>query len=643
MGDLNVKIANNAVGSQKFVRHLLNDVQAMEHMLANDWFEDDIIRIGAEQEMCIIDKSFKPAHFNIQLLDKIQSDDVVTELAKFNIELNLDPQEFTGSCFSILEQEIQSKMDLVWKHCEDMEMMPILTGILPTIRKSDVALENVTPLERYRLLMEVLNKLRGDLVELKINGTDELNVKHDSALLEACNTSFQVHLQIRPQDFVQKYNHSQAIAGPVMALAVNSPLLFGKRLWHETRIALFQQSVDTRRSMDHLRDRSPRVMFGNSWLTDSITELYKEDIVRYRVILNSDIKENVHEMIEKGITPKLRALNIHNGTVYRWNRPCYGISPNGKPHLRIENRIFPAGPSILDEVANASFWIGLMNGMENAYGDITTKMDFDDAKNNFFVASQHGLNSYMNWLDGHRISAAELLSKELLPIAREGLKQANITDADISRYMDVIEARIDKQITGSSWMLKSYNKLIKDAAKEEAATAITSSIVQNQRENIPVHKWPKAKLEDIPNWSPHVLKVEEFMTTDIFSVQPNDILELVADILDWRKIRYLPVEDKKGKLVGLITSRMLLRYFKQQSNLPSKKPEPVKSLMLKDPTTISPYDTIMDALRLMEENKIGCLPVVKNGKLVGVVTEMDFMRLSSRLMKRLGNQQAERS
>jgi len=638
MGDLDVKMAGNALKSQKFVRHLLNDVQAMETMLKDNWFEDDILRIGAEQEMCLIDASGKPAHSNIEFLEKVTDKDIVTELAQFNIELNLKPQIFTGNCFSLLENEILEKMETVWARCEQLGIMPILTGILPTIRKSDVGHENVTPLERYQLLMRVLNKLRGSEVELKIDGTDELLVKHDSALLEACNTSFQVHLQIKPQEFVEKYNQAQAIAGPVMAMAVNSPLLFGKRLWHETLIALFQQSVDTRKSMEHLRDSSPRVIFGNSWLTGSLTELYKEDIVRHRVILNTDINENVFELLEKGITPKLRALNVHNGTVYRWNRPCYGISGNGKPHLRIENRILPAGPSVLDEVANAAFWIGLMHGFKSISKDITKDIDFDDAKTNFFVASKTGLDSYMNWIGGKRIRTTELLQKELIPVAKEGLRSAEVDAGDISRYCDVLEARIDQRITGSSWMLGSYNKLIKDAAKEEAASAVTHAIVNNQRSNIPIHEWKQAALNDIPNWSPHVLRVEEFMTTDVFTVQPNDILELVADILDWRKIRYLPVEDRKGNLVGLVTSRMLLRYFKKQANLTEKKPEPAKSLMLKNPITVSPQETILDALKKMEENKIGCLPVVKKGKLVGIVTEMDFMRLSARLMKRMGEQ-----
>jgi len=634
MGDLNVTMADSSAESQRFTKQMLADVQALEYMLENNWFEDDIVRIGAEQEMCIIDNLGKPAHMNMELLDRINDKDIVHELAKFNIELNLAPQTFTGNCLSAVEHEILEKMKLVRKHCDDMGIHPILTGILPTIRKSDVDHSNVTPLERYGLLMDVLNNLRGDLVELNISGVDELIVKHESALLEACNTSFQVHLQIKPQEFVSKYNQAQVLAAPVMAVAVNSPLLFGKRLWHETRIALFQQSVDTRKSVEHLREKSPRVMFGNDWLRKSIIELYKEDIIRFRVILNTDVDEDVNELLEKGITPKLRALNVHNGTVYRWNRPCYGISPNGKPHLRIENRILPAGPTVLDEMANAAFWLGLMNSFDDYSADVTKDFEYDSMRRNFFLASQNGLDSIFEWKQNKRISASELIEKELLPLAKEGLGKANVAPADISRYLDVIEARVKKGVTGSSWMLKSYNKMVKKAPKDEAITALTAAIVYKQRENIPVHLWADAEIMDSKDWSPAVMKVEEFMTTDVHTCQKEDILDLVADILDWKKIRYMPVEDAKGELVGLMTSRILLRHYKKENNLANKKPQTVESLMVKNIITIAPQDSILKAIELMEENTIGCLPVVEKGKLVGVVTEMDFLKLSASIMRR---------
>ncbi len=645
MGDLNVGIAKSRAQSQKFIRHLLNDVEALTYMLDNNWFEDDIIRIGAEQELCIVDESFKPAPKNIELLERINNPDVVTELAKFNLELNLDPYELKADCFRRLEQDILNKLELVNTHAHDMGLESVITGILPTIRKSDVLQENTTPLERYRLIIDVLNKLRGSKVDLKIGGTDELMVQHDSALMEACNTSFQVHLQTKPEEFVDQYNLAQVMAAPTMALAVNSPLLFGKRLWHETRIALFQQALDTRKKVEHLRERSPRVIFGNQWLEHSIAELYKEDIARYPVLLNATIEQDSMDIIHQGHVPTLRALNIHNGTIYRWNRPCYGISANGKPHIRIENRILPAGPSVLDEIANAAFWIGLMRGNEDNMKDLVAHFDFSDARNNFFAACRYGINSYFYWTDGRRIDAIDLIQNDLIPMARHGLQKSGIESKDIDRYIGVIEERVDKKTTGASWILSSFNNMIKISDREEASTAVTAKMIEMQKTNRPVHTWQQANLYDIVNWSPLSLKVEEFMTTDLFTARPQDILEFVADVMEWRKIRHLPIENKYGKLEGIISSRLLLRHYRERQNADKqdKKNYTAKDIMIKDPITISPYETIMDAISIMQENQIGCLPVVKNDKLVGIVTEVDFLRLSTRLLKRLGDQQEQLS
>ena len=369
------------------MRFLLKDMQALERMLKEKWFETDTIRIGAEQEMCLIDRYLKPLHINLEALKTIDDKSFTSELANFNLEANLSPQPFSGSSISVMHQDLKKTLDAAQEKIKPLGATILLSGIAPTIRKVDVEIANITPLDRYRALMDALKELRGEAFELRISGMDELNLQQDTAMLEACNTSFQVHLQVTPDDFVRKYNYAQALAGPAMAISVNSPMLFGRRLWKETRIALFQQSIDIRTFTDHFRDRSPRVTFGNDWLRSSILEIYKEDIARFKVLLTTEIDEDVFDKMSKGTTPKLRALNIHNSTVYRWNRPCYGISPNGQPHLRIENRIFPAGPSLPDAMANAAFWLGMMNGMEDLHPDITKVMDFACAKANFFRSS----------------------------------------------------------------------------------------------------------------------------------------------------------------------------------------------------------------------------------------------------------------
>ncbi|MGB0521572.1 MAG: CBS domain-containing protein [Flammeovirgaceae bacterium] len=636
MGAKGVRIATSQNELNVFTRLLLKDIQALDKMLKEEWFEVDEIMIGAEQEMCLIDEHGRPAPIAVEILDKMNHPKFTTELARFNLEANLDPELFTGDCFSKFDHQIRGFIHALKEAANEFEVDPLLTGILPTIRKFDLGIENLTPIDRYYALIESIDKLRGEGHQLKIEGLDELSIKHTSALIEACNTSFQVHLQVTPDEFVNKYNIAQAIAAPVMAIASNSPMLFGKRLWSETRIALFQQSVDTRVTGEHLRDSSPRVTFGSKWLNGSILDLYKEDIVRFKTLLVTDVEEDVLKSMAKGITPKLKALNIHNSTVYRWNRPCYGISSSGKPHLRIENRILPAGPTVADELANAAFWLGLMIGYDDVYPDITKKMDFDNAKSNFLKAAKLGHGSKFYWTDGQLISDSELIEKELLPIARAGLEKKKVDQADIDKYLGIIEERNRYGRTGARWIVESYGQLIKEAGKEEAATALVAGILNYQRSEKPIHQWELAHIHDIKDWTPSSLLVEEFMTTDIFTVSKDDIPDLAADMMDWQQIRYLPIENSIGELIGLLTVRGVLRHFSALCR-DKKSNEDVKiaDMMITNPITIHPEATVLEAMDIMTENSIGCLPVVNNNKLVGMITEANFLNITNSLLKRL--------
>lgn len=636
MGAKGVRIATSQNELNVFTRLLLKDIQALERMLREEWFEVDEIMIGAEQEMCLIDEHGRPAPKAVEILEKLNHPKFTTELARFNLEANLDPVLFTGDCFTDFKNQIEGFIKSLRAVASEYDIDPLLTGILPTIRKFDLEIENLTPIDRYYALIESIDKLRGDGHQLKIEGLDELSIKHISALIEACNTSFQVHLQVTPDEFVNKYNIAQAISAPVMAIASNSPMLFGKRLWSETRIALFQQSVDTRVTGEHLRDSSPRVTFGSKWLNNSILELYKEDIVRFKALLITDVEEDVFKSMEKGITPKLKALNIHNSTVYRWNRPCYGISDSGKPHLRIENRILPAGPTVDDELANAAFWLGLMTGFDEVYPDITKRMDFDHAKSNFLKAAQLGHGSKFYWADNKLISDSELIEKELLPIAREGLKKKKVSSSEIDHYLGIIEERNRSGRTGSRWIVESYGQLIKEAGKEEAATALVAGMLEYQRSEKPIHQWELAHIHDIKDWTPSSLLVEEFMTTDIFTISKDDIPDLAADMMDWQQIRYLPIENSIGEFLGLITVRVLLRYFSSKCRNPEDNADlKIGDMMIIDPITIGPEATVLEAMDIMREKKIGCLPVVNNNKLVGMITEANFVNITSSLLKRL--------
>ncbi len=631
MGEINVKSVVKQKDLNEFTRLLLQDVKALDRMLNEGYFEEGKIKIGAEQEICLIDEHYKPAPQVMEILENLNKDYFTTELAKFNIEANLTPHFFEKNCFSKLETEILKLLNELRDEASRIDVDFAITGILPTIRKFDLGLENLTPLKRYNVLINALNRLRGKVYELRVRGIDELLIKHDSAMLEACNTSFQVHLQVNPADFVEQYNNAQVLTAPVLALASNSPMLFGKRLWRETRVALFQQSIDTRITGEHLRDRSPRVIFGTKWLENSILDLYKEDIMRFRIMLMTGQEDDAMACLDKGEVPRLRALTIHNSTVYRWNRPCYGIGDDGKPHLRIENRALPAGPTVVDEVANAAFWLGLMIGFGDEHKDITSLMDFDDAKSNFFAAAREGMETEMTWLNGLKISVAELIKKELLPLAKQGLKKRNIDRKDIDKYMSVIEERNETRQNGSTWILNSFSKLSKEANREEISIAITSAMVKNQKKEKPVHTWDLAGIDDIGDWQPTHLIVEEFMDTDLFTVHQDDIVELVADMMDWQKLRYVLVEDGRGKLTGLVSSGLLLRHFRNKDKKSSKASN-VKDIMVKDPITIGPDASIKKAMEIMKSKRIGCLPVIKNEKLVGVITEKNFRRISATLL-----------
>lgn len=633
MGEERVKLASSQGKGEmrNFVRQLLNDVEALEYMLENDWFEDDVKCIGAEQEMCLINKHYKPAYKAMDILEDFSPEWLTTELAKFNLELNLSPQLFEGSALSRMEAELRDCLNQVDKAASKHDTRILLTGILPSLRKFDLSMDQLTPKPRYHALMEALKALRGSDYELRLDGIDELNLLHDSPLLEACNTSFQVHLQVAPQDFVKMYNIAQAITGPTLAMCTNSPVLFGKRLWHETRIALFAQSIDNRKSKDHLRHKSARVNFGNKWLDKSILEIYKEDILRYRILLGAEIEKNSLEAIAAGITPKLQALQVHNGTVYRWNRPCYGISPNGKPHLRIENRVLAAGPTVLDEMASTAFWLGTMEGMADQFDDIRKYMSFDDARDNFMKGARSGMDCKFTWMNDQKISARDLTQEILLPIARIGLEKQNIDSADIDQYLGIIEERAKRHMNGSRWILQAYTKFQKETHIDESLTSLTAAIYNNQKQSKPAHEWPLPELNEFHQYDPSQLLVEEFMTTDFFTLQKDDSLEFASSLMDWGDISSMPVEDSKGHLVGLITSTQILKAFAQKNRI--NEDTTVEDIMDKNPDTVTQQMKIVAVIKLMKERNLKILPVVKGEELIGIISERNFVNMSKRFIQ----------
>jgi CBS domain-containing protein len=616
---------------REFTHAMLADLRALDRMLRESRFDTGPRRIGAEQEMFLVDRQWAPARASLQMLEKLGDPHYTTELGQFQLEANADPQMFTGDGLSRMEKQIDELVGKARAAAAELGLAPVLMGILPTLRKSDLGLDSMVPSPRYRALNKAIADMRGGGgFQFSINGTDELIVRHDSVMLEACNASFQVHLQVTPAEFPRMYNLAQLLAAPMVAIAANSPLLFGRRLWSETRIALFRQAVDTRSHTHHLRESEARVSFGTRWVRDSVLEIYQEDIARFRTLVGSDLDEDPLAKLARGETPLLKALRLHNGTIYRWNRACYGVM-DGKPHLRIENRVMPAGPSVLDEMANGALWFGAMAELGAQGEDVAGRIDFDQAGANFYSAAREGLGAHFTWLDGQDVTASQLVLDRLLPLAEAGLRRNGILEDDIKRYLGVVDARVRTARTGSRWLLSSWNALKDKATSGERSNMLVAATLQRQQTGRPVAEWERARLDDAETEGrASFQQVDQYMTTDLFTVQASDPIEIVVNLMSWERIRHIPVEDNDHRLVGLVTYRAVLRFLAGGGSLSDT---PVSAIMRTDIVTVPVETKTLDAIAMMRKYRYGCLPVLQDGHLVGILTEEDFMNVASKLLE----------
>ena len=630
MGEQNVKLIDNA-HSQAFMKSLLAEVHALEILLDRGLVESGIRRIGAEQEMFLIDRAHKPSLKAMEILENIDDERFTHELGLFNLEANLAPQDLSGNCLRLMENELQDVYKRAQLAAHELDCEIALVGILPTLTMKNLTLESMVPLSRYYALNDAIRALRGDDFQFTINGIDQLSVKHDNVMLEACNTSFQIHFQVSPDNFARQYNFAQAVTGPLLAAAVNSPILLGKRLWHETRIAVFEYSIDTRSEEQQQRGLRPRVHFGDRWLEDSVTEIFKEDIARFRIVLTTETEDDPVGMIDRGIIPSLNALRLHNGTVYRWNRPCYGVH-NNVPHLRIENRVIPSGPTVLDEMANAAFFFGMMAGLSEQVEDIRDHLTFADVKANFLGAARDGIRAQMNWFNDTHLPAKQLVLEQLLPMAREGLQEAGIDQDDIDRYLGVLHDRVTMRRTGSRWALESLEKMGDSGTQDQRLRCLVSSMVEQQSTGAPICEWVLAEYCAEQDWRESYRNVGQFMSTDLFTVRPDDIVDFAATLMDWRHIRHVPVEDEHGNLLGLVSHRDLLRLV-ATGRVGKEHRVTVGEIMNRHPETVGPDAKTVDVIRLMREKKLACIPVTRAGKLVGIVTEHDLIIVASRLLE----------
>lgn len=611
---------------------VLDDLRALDYMIDHDCIESGVHRVGAEQEMFLVDCNLRPAPLAVEVLDGINDPRLTTEIARFNLEANITPQLISGNCFTRMERELNELLIETRQRAVQLGADILLAGILPTLRLSDLTLDNLSPNLRYHELNRAVTQLRGGPFSIYIKGLDELQIEHDNMMMESCNTSFQIHFQVGAHEFANAYNIAQAITAPVLAAAVNSPILFGKRLWQETRLALFQHSADERSRLQQARSQPTRVGFGERWLKNSVLELLQDQLTRFRPIMISIPEENSLAVLARGETPSLSALFLHNGTVWPWNRACYGVS-NGVAQLRIENRALPSGPTVIDEVANTAFFIGLMLALPQEYGDISKRMDFDEAKVNFFAAARYDMHAQLRWIDHKSSSAGSLIRDQLLPLARQGLESAHVDAGDIDLYLGIIAERVNTRQTGARWILKSLASMEDLEPKDLRYRELTARMLQEQKEGSPVHEWEIMAPGEDTDWSQSYQTVEQFMSTDLFTVRPDDLVDLAASVMDWRHVRHVPVEDDQGRLVGLVTHRALLHLFSQGLPSATAKPLTVREIMKTAPLTVSSSTPTLEAMEMMQTNKIGCLPVVDDDRLVGILTSYDFLAGAARIFR----------
>lgn len=631
MGEHQVHDTSDEQRTRAFVRAMLDDIRALEIMIERGLIEHDVRRVGVEQEMYIVDAQNNPAPISDKVLKHLGDERFNTELARFNLEANLAAYPIGGNFLRTMEHGLQEVLVLATDAANVVGADIVLTGILPTLQDEHVSLANLTPEVRYKCLNDTCMAARGDRFTLVIDGVDRFESSHDCAVIEGANTSFQFHLQVGPADAGPLYNLAQLITAPLLAVAANSPVLLNQRVWHETRVALFERVFEYRSVPQLARSVPTRVGFGETWVRDSVVEIFRENAVRHHVIMVRDPVENPLQDLHEGRIPELSALSLHNGTVWRWNRPCYGIT-DGKPHLRIENRALPAGPTIIDEVANAALFYGLMQRYETDAANVPQRVAFEDAKVNFFAAAQHGLDARFTWFDGRRLGARELLREELIPAAREGLEALQVPVEDIERYLGIIEGRVSSGRTAARWLLDSLAKVPEGERKAMCKDA-AQIIRERQYGQLPVHRWelltPSGGTDDMQTKK----RVGDIMTTNLFTARPDDVVDLATSMMEWKHVRHVPVESATGELVGLLSMRELLRLRSGEVAAPGQA-VPVSSIMQRNLPTIAPDAALDAAFAQMLESDAGCLLVVARGQLLGIVTERDLLEVAVELLSK---------
>ncbi len=458
----------------QFRRRLTRETDLLGQLLRNNSFADTQLIAGLEIESWLVDKAMRPSPINEQYLDTINEPLASAELAKFNIELNTHPLALSGTIFSDLHNQLKKTWNNASHHAESMNSALMMIGILPTLKPSDLTIANMSGLNRYRALNEEILKTQEKPIHLDITGVEHLDHYHDDIMLESATTSLQLHTKVPLSIGHHYYNASIMASAAMVAICGNAPFLFGKNLWHETRIPLFEQAVNVGGYNGAAHGPIKRVSFGTDYARHSLLECFEENLHHFPILLPEELSDDIENFSH---------LKLHNGTIWRWNRPLIGCDNDGKPHIRIEHRTPAAGPTLIDTVANAAFYFGLTKNLCDQIIESGQLLPFSTARDNFYHAARYGLNSHIHWFKDSRQRMYTLINDELLPRAMAGLEKLHITKDESEYYLNIIKSRLAAKQTGSDWQRQFFEKQGRDF------TVLSSQYLSNQQQDIPVSEW----------------------------------------------------------------------------------------------------------------------------------------------------------
>ncbi|MDI3313485.1 MAG: glutamate--cysteine ligase [Mycobacterium sp.] len=466
-------------------------LDVLRTMLRQSSFEVDRPLTGMEIECHLVDGDYQPAMSNQRVLAAIADPAYKIELGAYNIEFNVPPRSLDGNTSLELEADIRASLNAAETKAHSGGAHTVLIGILPTLMPEHLTGGWMSASPRYRALNNAVFAARGEDIHIDISGPEPLNLHSASIAPESACTSLQLHLQVSPEEFAGKWNTAQVLAGPQLALGANAPYFFGHQLWAETRIELFTQATDTRPEELKALGVRPRVWFGERWIT-SVLDLFEENIRYFPSLLPEVSDEDPIAELAAGRAPQLSELRLHNGTVYRWNRPVYDVV-DGRPHLRVENRVLPAGPTVIDMMANSAFYHGLLRALSEQDRPLWTEMGFTAAYANFLESARRGLAARLYWPGLGQMAAKDLVLRQLLPMADDGLRRWGVAAEVRDRFLGVIEGRAKTGRNGARWQVATVRALQEGGMTRPAALAeMLRRYCAHMHTNAPVHTWDLA-------------------------------------------------------------------------------------------------------------------------------------------------------